>query len=196
MTFARGGAQLCTSPTCRAHCCGGSTVRRCIVKLSGATEVARRLPNWSELTLLPTGHKRLLITAWLCMPMFWVGARLLGARRLMRWMRLRCPPSSESRHFSESELKALGRVVNAAALYPPWPRACLPRSLLLLWLLRRRGVEAELRIGVRLLGDRLDAHAWVVWQNTPINDRADISDTYRSLGEGDMAAAFMSARGL
>lgn len=111
-------------------------------------------------------------------------------------MRLRCPPSSESRHFSEPELQALGRVVNAAALYPPWPRACLPRSLLLLWLLRRRGVEAELRIGVRLLGDKLDAHAWVVWQNTPINDRADIGDTYRSLGDGDMVAAFKSARGL
>jgi len=114
----------------------------------------------------------------------------------MRWMRLRCPPSSESRHFSEPEVKALGRVVNAAALYPPWPKACLARSLLLLWLLRRRGVEAELRIGVRLLGDKLDAHAWVVWQNTPINDRADISDTYRSLGDGDMAGAFKSARGL
>ena len=42
-------------------------------KLSGATEVAS-ITQLVEWTLLPTGPNALLITAWLCMPMFWVGA--------------------------------------------------------------------------------------------------------------------------
>jgi Transglutaminase-like superfamily len=47
---------------------------------------------------------------------------------------------------------------------------CLPRSLTLWWLLRRHGVESELRIGVRRDGEQLVAHAWVVCHGTVIGE--------------------------
>lgn len=38
---------------------------------------------------------------------------------------------------------------------------CLRQSLLLYWMLRRRGLAPELRLGVRRESGDLDAHAWV-----------------------------------
>jgi len=38
---------------------------------------------------------------------------------------------------------------------------CLRQSLVVWFLLRRRGLPAELRIGARKVEDRLEAHAWV-----------------------------------
>jgi hypothetical protein len=38
---------------------------------------------------------------------------------------------------------------------------CLPRALAMNWMLRRRGLSAEVCIGARLVGRPLPAHAWV-----------------------------------
>lgn len=38
---------------------------------------------------------------------------------------------------------------------------CLRQALLVHWLLRRRGLEPELKLGVRKLDGNFDAHAWV-----------------------------------
>jgi hypothetical protein len=45
-------------------------------------------------------------------------------------------------------------------------------------LLRRRGIDGALRIGVRKAGDRLEAHAWVAYQGVVLNDRADVNLAY------------------
>jgi hypothetical protein len=48
----------------------------------------------------------------------------------------------------------------------------LSRSTSVWWLLRRRGVPAELRIGVRKSHRELKAHAWVECQGMAVNDNA------------------------
>ena len=56
----------------------------------------------------------------------------------------------------------IGDVVTAvdrAGRYVPGG-TCLPKSLALAWMLRRRGVSAAVRIGVRTAGG-FEAHAWV-----------------------------------
>lgn len=58
-------------------------------------------------------------------------------------------------------------VAMAAALYPGHA-ACLERSLVLYWYLRRNGVPVEYRMGVQMYP--FLAHAWVEWQGAPIND--------------------------
>jgi hypothetical protein len=47
---------------------------------------------------------------------------------------------------------------------------CLPRSLALWWLLRRRGIESELQLGVRKDTGRVVAHAWVVCHGQVIGE--------------------------
>jgi hypothetical protein len=55
---------------------------------------------------------------------------------------------------------------------------CLPRSLALWWLLRRRGIAADLRIGVRKEGGRFEAHAWTEWRGTVLNDGDDVGERF------------------
>src|SRR5688500_7228752 len=52
---------------------------------------------------------------------------------------------------------------------------CLPRSLSLWRMLRRRGIDAVVRIGAKMTGRRLDGHAWVEVGGVVVNDRADIA---------------------
>jgi Transglutaminase-like superfamily len=66
---------------------------------------------------------------------------------------------------------AYASVVDMVARNTPWGVVtCLPRSLTLWWLLRRRGVASELRIGVRRDGECIVAHAWVVCHGTVVGE--------------------------
>jgi len=58
---------------------------------------------------------------------------------------------------------------------------CLGRSLLLWYLLRRRGMDAELVVGAKApVDDTWMAHAWVELDSQPVNDVADVRDVYGS----------------
>ena len=56
---------------------------------------------------------------------------------------------------------------------------CLGRSLAVWFLLRRRGIDAELLIGVQMpQGGELPAHAWVEVAGQPVNDEADVRERF------------------
>jgi Transglutaminase-like superfamily len=58
---------------------------------------------------------------------------------------------------------------------------CLGRSLLLWFLLRRRGMDAELVVGTKSSVDHeWMAHAWVELDAQPVNDVADVRQYYSS----------------
>jgi hypothetical protein len=61
--------------------------------------------------------------------------------------------------------RRLARAVERAAARLPGEAKCLPRAMALQWLLRRRGFDAKLVIGVRpgaARGGLDDLHAWIV----------------------------------
>lgn len=68
----------------------------------------------------------------------------------------------------------------------PLEAGCLVESLTLWWGLRRRGVRAELRLGVRTLAGSLQSHAWVEYQGHPLNDAADIGQVFAPLDSGEI----------
>jgi hypothetical protein len=71
-----------------------------------------------------------------------------------------------------SRAAAIHAVIDMVARNIPWDLAtCLPRSLTLWWLLRRRGIESELRLGVRKDGDSIVAHAWVECEGEVVGDK-------------------------
>jgi len=62
------------------------------------------------------------------------------------------------------------RMVNAAARYGlGWP-TCLEKSLVLWWLLRHEGIASCVRIGARMAGGKLEAHAWVEREGAAVNE--------------------------
>lgn len=59
------------------------------------------------------------------------------------------------------EIAARRRLVNAT---------CLRRSLVLWYLLRRKGIDSNLRLGVRKEASKIMGHAWVEIDGSVIND--------------------------
>lgn len=116
----------------------------------------------------------MLLAACGWLPLFWIGLRALGLTRFQALL-AHARVASVLSPLPQAEIRALGALTNLAARRSPFPATCLTRSLLLEWMLRRRGVPAQLRIGVRLAQGSLDAHAWVEVAGEPINDEPDIA---------------------
>jgi len=122
---------------------------------------------------LTAPERRTFLAAMALLPLFWISLRILGLQRLQT--RLQRKPLPRPARLTTDQLPRLGTLVNSAAHHALGPANCLTRSLYLWWLLRRRGIDSQLRIGVRLNGGVLDGHAWVEYAGVPVNDRADVS---------------------
>lgn len=68
--------------------------------------------------------------------------------------------------------KAIARLEESSAQRLSFRSSCLEKSLVLCWLLQRRGIEAELRIGARKEKGNFEAHAWVELRGEVLNDFA------------------------
>ena len=77
---------------------------------------------------------------------------------------------------------AVDRVVEAvtvAAARPLVGSTCLPRALVAWFLLRRRGVDADLRIGAASPTElELAAHAWVDVYGRPVREAVDVATRF------------------
>jgi hypothetical protein len=71
-----------------------------------------------------------------------------------------------------TEARRLGRAVERTLALLPGDTRCLTRSLVLTWLLARRGIPARLVIGTRTAPDFF-AHAWVEHAGTPVLPAGD-----------------------
>lgn len=145
--------------------------------------VSRRSGRWAQWRALLPVQRRTVMLAWLWLPLFWLGLRYLGLPRFQAWLQRRPLAAGQAGALALPDLQSLGEAVNIAARHTPFPATCLTRSLLLGWLLRRRGVTSELRIGVRLNQGVLDAHAWVECEGVPVNDLPDVAAQFASFGD-------------
>jgi Transglutaminase-like superfamily len=59
------------------------------------------------------------------------------------------------------DVERAATVVDRLGSFYPLRATCLKKSLVLLGILRRRGVPAELRLGVRKVEGQFSAHAWI-----------------------------------
>ena len=89
--------------------------------------------------------------------------RLFGYVKTRRWLERRSA-GTDARMATPGDLDAaesLARLAAIAGRRGPIAATCLRQSLLVYWLLRRRGLAPELKIGVRKQDAVVDAHAWV-----------------------------------
>ena len=154
--------------------------------------VSLRPSRLAQLSALSLGQQRTLLAACLWLPFFWLSLRVLGLARLQALLQSQPLAAQLAPVLMLPEIQALGEAVNIAARHLPFPATCLTRSLLLGWLLRRRGVQSQVRIGVRLTQGALDAHAWVECEGVPVNDSPDVSSQFASFGKLILLHAFQT----
>lgn len=69
-------------------------------------------------------------------------------------------------------------MVRAAARHGLGNPSCLEESLVLAYLLRGQGIEAQLRIGVKKNTPKFEAHAWVECAGAALNEAESLHDHY------------------
>ena len=144
-----------------------------------------RLDRWRA---LPADERRLLLGLALLLPAIGGALRCLGVRRTYRLLgRPVASAGVESTVPLAAQASAvrLGQLLDIASRHGPYSATCLRQSLSLWWLLRRRGLPAELRIGVAKGDAQLQAHAWVELAGRVINDRAAVADDYAAYHDLD-----------
>lgn len=93
----------------------------------------------------------------------WFGLRIFGFRKWKIATEKVAPRRLNAPESTERTLKTatIVRMEAAAARHLFFTPTCLVRSLVLAAMLRRRGLDAQLRIGARKEAGQFEAHAWV-----------------------------------
>jgi hypothetical protein len=76
---------------------------------------------------------------------------------------------TDARPEAREEVQVTCRMVRAAVRYSLAQYTCLEESLTLWYLLRKQGIPACLRIGVRKENEKFEAHAWVEYGGEALN---------------------------
>ena len=72
-------------------------------------------------------------------------------------------------------------LVNLASHYHLYNMTCLRRSLAFQILLAHRGIPTDLRFGVRYAADKIEAHAWLEYNGSPISEPEAITGRFAAL---------------
>jgi Transglutaminase-like superfamily len=132
------------------------------------------IERWKRFGRLSAFERNIVLEATGGLLATWVGLRLIGFRRWERVLAVFAPTvnttgSAQGASVQESAL-LIARMQAAAARNLFFRANCLEQSLVLWWLLRRRGIDAALRIGARKDSNRFEAHAWLELNSQVLND--------------------------
>lgn len=119
-----------------------------------------RLRRWRQ---LPGPERGLALRLALLLPMVDLSLRLSGFQRSKaRMARLIGPqPPIVADAAAILQAQRLADLARSVGANSPWRTTCLRQALVVWWLLRRKGLPAELKIGVLRKSTPLQAHAWV-----------------------------------
>ncbi len=123
-----------------------------------STSVSRRLRLAAR---VPPGRWPFWISLFVWLLVADLALRALPYRRAAALLSGRLRRRPDGLVLSDEASLDLAARVDSAARYHLYPMQCLRRALVLRRLLARRGVQSEIRFGVRKEGGRLIAHAWV-----------------------------------
>lgn len=121
---------------------------------------------------LPPDERLVLVQAWAWLFVAHVALHLVSFRRVLSVAeRVVGQRPGSLRHLSSERLAQL---VEIAGRHAPMRTTCLTEALALSWILRRRGLAGELRIGVARHDGALVAHAWLEASDGPIGELSDV----------------------
>jgi hypothetical protein len=150
----------------------------------------RRLPG------LPRDERRMLIGAAAMLPLVTLSLWIVGLKSTSS-MLARFSSSTGTRHAlavdPSQRAVRVGALVAAASAYGLVRGTCLAQSLTIAWLLRRRGILTDLRIGVCRQHARLEAHAWIEYRGRVLNRDAGFAGRFRAFDDSDGVLAQLGA---
>jgi hypothetical protein len=132
--------------------------------------IRRRIERWRA---LPASERRLILRLLILLPLIGLGLRLLGYKNFLDLLARYYPRGLAKHPIDRATVEMASRMAALTAISAncgPYRATCLHKSLALWCLLRRRGIPAELCIGVRKSECQLEAHAWVELEGKALNE--------------------------
>jgi hypothetical protein len=130
---------------------------------------------WRRYSALPPHERKIAREAARRLTLTWLGLRALGFKRMRenaqsfpRTTRPVADTSDANPQLVASRM--ITRLVGSASRHLFFTPNCLVQSLSLLEMLRRRGINAELRVGARHESGAFEAHAWIEFAGIVLND--------------------------
>ena len=120
---------------------------------------------------LPGSERSIVLQSAFWLTATWLALRLIGFRRWSGILDRRSIAGNATENVSRiAEAKNITRLLSAASSHLFVRTNCLEQATALCYVLRRRGVSAELRFGARKDTAGLEAHAWVEHLGIPLNE--------------------------
>ena len=141
--------------------------------------MSRRLQQLKALSL---EEWRLLLSAMVLLPLIALSLRLRGVKYTQNTMRRFVPEESNLSGPSQADMDkawVIARIVSVAAGHGAYRANCLKKSLVLWWLLARRGIKSVIIFGVPKESMRdFFAHAWVECNGVNLSDSDEIQQQF------------------
>ena len=131
--------------------------------------------------------RRLFVHAITLLPMIALSLRLRGFKKTRESLQSGRNPSFRQEMTKKQMTSAVDktcRMVKAGAHYGPLQPTCLVESLTLWHLLQTQGIPVQLRIGVRKLSGKFEAHAWVESEGVALNQVEQAHHHYMAFDSG------------
>lgn len=151
------------------------------------------LSRFRKLQLLSAHERRLLVQAFVLLPVTFLGVNVLG---VSRWYRCLATLASLGTNFNRSpkysggvvpggalviteraavgQARVIAHLVKIAVERGFYNARCLQQTLVLWYLLKQSHIESEIRFGARKLAGELQAHAWIEVGGIALNEESEV----------------------
>jgi hypothetical protein len=155
-----------------------SASSRNVKKMGFYRSLRRKAETWHSFS---KSDRALVIRAMFLLPIVATSLKTVGLRRTQSWLgRNGLGPTVPSTEQTRANVRRAVQMVAVACRRQPLRSSCLPRTIVLWNLLRRRGIATDVRIGARSNSQgEFQAHAWLEWNGEVLNDVADVGRQYR-----------------
>jgi hypothetical protein len=143
-----------------------------------------RLRRFSE---LEAGARGIFLRAALLLPLISISLRMRGFGATQGTLQRLFPSPKKETIGSRRYAELTARMVRTAVHHGVGHPTCLEESLALWWLLGRRGIASQLRIGIKKDSPKFEAHAWVELGGAPLNEPETPHQHYAAF-EGEISA--------
>jgi len=132
--------------------------------------------------------RELSLTDWLRMGEAWLTLLwLYFAIRVTSFEKLNVPKKIQNNLNIVDGLataRDLQRLVHLASRLHLLSMTCLPRALTLRWMLNRRGIPAQVQIGVTKTPQGIRAHAWIEVDGQQVGEPEDVTERFQRFDLG------------
>jgi Transglutaminase-like superfamily len=146
---------------------------------------------WERLrrfSALEAGARGIFLRAALLLPLISLSLRMRGFGATQGTLQKFLPSLDQQTTTSRGpNVDLIARMVRAAVHHGVGHPTCLEESLALWWLLGRRGIASQLRIGIKKQSPKFEAHAWVELGGAPLNEPETPHQHYAAF-EGEISA--------